>query len=173
MNTDTDEALIQKLLQQSIPPVAPVAPEPVAPRRKKKIQSNLPTTQEKFAWDIEGLESKARVTTSFGMLPVEGLRVRDELRTSTGRFFACAMDRQVAPRFRFPVPPPGCKTPAHPFRGRKGRNADRRCRYVTCAAGGTVRPFGTRYAADAGKTSRAGHTVLSARVRDLLHVPLR
>ena len=39
-----------------------------------------------LAWSLPGFGGKARVATSFGNLPIEALRVRDSVRTQSGRF---------------------------------------------------------------------------------------
>jgi hypothetical protein len=37
-------------------------------------------------WDLPGFSGKSRVATSFGHLPIEGLRLRDPLRTISGKY---------------------------------------------------------------------------------------
>lgn len=37
-------------------------------------------------WSVPGFDGKARVMTSFGLLPIEALRVRDEVRLPDGAF---------------------------------------------------------------------------------------
>lgn len=47
------------------------------------------------SWDLPGFDGKARVLTSFGELPIEALRVRDELRLPNGRFLRVAWIDQI------------------------------------------------------------------------------
>ena len=68
----TDEEILAKVLSevQDIEQPAPVE-QPPAPES---------------SWRLPGFTGKARVSTSFGELPIEALRPRDALRTSDGRF---------------------------------------------------------------------------------------
>lgn len=45
-----------------------------------------PPSRRVIAWKLPGFESKCRVTTSFGDLPIEALRVRDQVRTISGAY---------------------------------------------------------------------------------------
>lgn len=45
-----------------------------------------PVETEQLSWSLPGFGAGARVSTSFGHVPVEALRLRDEIRTSEGRF---------------------------------------------------------------------------------------
>ena len=74
-------------------PATPAAPEgesPVAPPRRRKGGS------ETAMQPLPGLAAKIRVPTSFGALPVEALRRRDELRNARGTFARVAhVDRMT------------------------------------------------------------------------------
>ncbi|MGB7243207.1 MAG: Hint domain-containing protein [Sulfitobacter sp.] len=50
----------------------------VAPSRTVQV--------EKLDWSLPGFHPRARVLTSFGQLPVEALRLRDLVKTQSGRF---------------------------------------------------------------------------------------
>lgn len=47
------------------------------------------------SWDLPGFSGKARVTTSFGELPIEALRLRDPVKTSSGKFLEVKWIDQV------------------------------------------------------------------------------
>jgi hypothetical protein len=51
---------------------------------------NVKPEKIKAGWGLPGFLGKARVTTSFGELPIEALRRRDRLRTITGDFLQVA-----------------------------------------------------------------------------------
>lgn len=59
-------------------------------RRIKEALTGFARTDDKdsaeprLAWYLPGLLGKARVSTTFGELPIEALRVRDDLRTYSG-----------------------------------------------------------------------------------------
>jgi hypothetical protein len=61
-------------------------------RIAEKCNSNVvrkiapPVIAEKLGWALPGFGAGARVSTSFGHVPVEALRRRDEIRTTEGRF---------------------------------------------------------------------------------------
>jgi hypothetical protein len=60
--------------------IRPVGPTPSpAPARRAPAR-------EPESWPLPGLCWNSRVATSFGDLPVQGLRVRDLVRTSSGQF---------------------------------------------------------------------------------------
>lgn len=67
-------------------------------RRIKDALSGLVRPEEqdraepRLAWYLPGLNGKSRISTTFGELPVEALRVRDDLRTYSG---ASAMVQEV------------------------------------------------------------------------------
>lgn len=60
--------------------------EYAAPSRATRPVSAVPRSREPEPWPLPGICWNSRVTTSFGELPVQGLRVRDLVRTSTGQF---------------------------------------------------------------------------------------
>lgn len=65
--------------------------EPIRPARAARPH-DAPAPRERGnergneVWPLPGICWNARVTTSFGELPVQGLRVRDLVKTSTGQF---------------------------------------------------------------------------------------
>lgn len=61
-------------------PAAPHAKAASAPREKSRELAHI----------MPGFGAKARIQTSFGALPVEALRKRDEVRTAQGRFMRVA-----------------------------------------------------------------------------------
>ena len=48
------------------------------------LTSEAPPTADKVSWYLPGFATACRVSTVFGDLPVEALRVRDDLRTFSG-----------------------------------------------------------------------------------------
>lgn len=62
-------------------PSAHHVPDPSPVRRHA---GNLPVKE--IAWTLPGFSGNARVTTSFGNLPIQALRLRDPLRTKSGTF---------------------------------------------------------------------------------------
>lgn len=59
-------------------------------RLKLDVSSDLSTrpcrSRETRCWALPGFAGKSRVTTSFGNLPIEALRLRDPVKTSSGEF---------------------------------------------------------------------------------------
>ena len=56
----------------------------------------LPTSSgRKGGWTLPGFGPKTRITTAFGDLPIEALRLRDDIRTSTGRMLRVACIEQI------------------------------------------------------------------------------
>ena len=58
----------------AVGPMPPPTPPPIAD-----------TGQGGVDWNLPGFGGRVRVATAFGDLPVEALRLRDEVRTSTGK----------------------------------------------------------------------------------------
>ena len=54
------------------------------------------TKPDNIEWNKSGFTGRVRVGTAFGDLPIEALRLRDEIRTSSGRLAPRSMDRQIA-----------------------------------------------------------------------------
>lgn len=76
MNTNSFDALVERLARLPVPAAAPEAVPPTRPSRAKR--------SEPVQWTMPGLCDGMRVTTSFGDLPVQALRRRDPLRTHAG-----------------------------------------------------------------------------------------
>jgi Hint domain len=60
-----------------------IAAQPPAGPRPRRPE---PEKRETTFWTLPGFCWNARVTTSFGELPIQALRLRDPVRTSTGAF---------------------------------------------------------------------------------------
>lgn len=69
--TILESAIMQSVIA-AVPPVQSVVPLRVRP-------------QVGVDWNLAGFDGRARVGTTFGDLPIEALRVRDELRTALGK----------------------------------------------------------------------------------------
>ncbi len=65
--TRFDGAVLQSLL------------DGLAPNAREDVEPDAPVE-----WNLPGFLGKARVGTAFGDLPIEALRVRDDIRTATG-----------------------------------------------------------------------------------------
>lgn len=99
MTYDPEDELIQRVLERSARAAEISArdnPLQELPRRRPRPQAKRPPLREDDAPPratgrarkvrvLPGFSGKARVMTSFGALPIEALRHRDELRTSSGR----------------------------------------------------------------------------------------
>ena len=89
-SVDIIAAVQAALLNDDTPPVQPLAdlpetPAPLAPADP----ANTSGDDQKF-WTLPGICWNARVSTSFGDLPVQALRKRDPLRTPSGEFLPVA-----------------------------------------------------------------------------------
>lgn len=58
----------------------------ISPARAPRPVPAAPRSRSAEIWPLPGICWNTRVTTSFGDLPVQGLRVRDLVKTSTGQF---------------------------------------------------------------------------------------
>jgi hypothetical protein len=72
--TRRDRDILRSVLENSDPVGQQVAEVPAE------------TTTTSTTWDIPGFHGKARISTSFGELPIEALRRRDEVRSISGGF---------------------------------------------------------------------------------------
>ncbi len=72
-----DDNILRSVLQTM---VAPVAPQVDAPRFAPQ-----PEAAPAGTWQLPGFTGKTRIRTAFGEMPIEVLRLRDEVRTSSGR----------------------------------------------------------------------------------------
>lgn len=71
-------------------------PRPARPAAEPRVRDGNGARSEAALTAMPGLGAKMRVPTSFGALPVEALRRRDELRTARGTFVAVAhVDRMT------------------------------------------------------------------------------
>lgn len=59
------------------------------------VKTAVPSPKPVALWDLPGFDGKARVMTSFGALPIEALRVRDELSLPNGRVLKVAWIDQI------------------------------------------------------------------------------
>jgi len=63
-------------------------------RRDESMKDMGLETGHQHSWTLSGFHGKARVATIFGELPIEALRLRDELKTPLGRYLRVAwLDR--------------------------------------------------------------------------------
>lgn len=67
-----DEQLLENVMVKL--GLTDVPPTRLSPSRKTK------------SWALPGFSGKARITTSFGDLPIEALRLRDSVKTRSGKF---------------------------------------------------------------------------------------
>ncbi|MEZ5779469.1 MAG: Hint domain-containing protein [Paracoccaceae bacterium] len=71
-----------------------ISPHAAAPEEARNTPATRPAPRP-VIWTLPGFCGTMRVTTSFGDLPLQALRVRDPLRTSDGNFAKVAWVDQV------------------------------------------------------------------------------
>ncbi|MDE3027571.1 MAG: Hint domain-containing protein [Paracoccaceae bacterium] len=80
---DILRSVLQTLIEPAIVPQAEVA-------RPAAMPEVAPG-----AWQLPGFTAKTRIRTAFGEMPIEALRLRDEVRTSAGRILRVAWIDQI------------------------------------------------------------------------------
>ena len=73
-----DDAILASVMAKSAP-VEGAKRLPLAPEKTRKTESGV-------RWTLPGFEGKCRVSTSFGDLPIEALRVRDKVKCLSGGY---------------------------------------------------------------------------------------
>ena len=82
-----EDDILRSVLRSMVEPAVPQteAPRPVA----------TPEATQAGVWQLPGFTGKTRIRTAFGEMPIEVLRLRDEVRTSSGRILRVAWIDQI------------------------------------------------------------------------------
>ncbi|MDU8927527.1 Hint domain-containing protein [Alisedimentitalea sp. MJ-SS2] len=71
--------------EEAATPAAQPEAKPAAPALRKRRSSTDPS-KNAMRWNLPGFDGKAKVTTSFGDLPIAALRLRDPVKTISGAY---------------------------------------------------------------------------------------
>ncbi len=73
---------VMDIVSETVPPAA----------ARSSARARMPSVEpgRQTGWMLPGFAAKTRITTAFGDLPIEALRLRDEVRTTSGRMLRVA-----------------------------------------------------------------------------------
>ncbi len=86
MTDDIISSVMKQMAEEEASqPAAQPEAKPAAPVVRTGREASEPS-KTAMRWNLPGFDGKAKVTTSFGELPIEALRLRDPVKTISGSY---------------------------------------------------------------------------------------